>query len=137
MSYTSVNSSVLPRTLLAGGAALVAGLVLWFVIADGNAGAAGTPDSATTAATATSDTQTSSTSTAASTTASTQASSTATAPTSTTTSTQAGSTGKAPASKSAAAAAGQCDPNMDPFGCPTGNGDFKVPSPPEEPTLQP
>jgi hypothetical protein len=27
--------------------------------------------------------------------------------------------------------------NMNPFGAPTGNGDFKVPSPPEQPTLVP
>jgi hypothetical protein len=134
----SFNSYVRPRTLLAGGAALVAGLVLWFVIADGNAGAAGTPDSATTDATTTSVTQTdSATTAAASTTASTQTSSTATAPATTTAGTQAGSTTAAPAAKPAAAAAGSCDPNMDPFGCPTGNGDFKVPPPPEEPTLVP
>jgi hypothetical protein len=134
----SFNSYVRPRTLLAGGAALVAGLVLWFVIADGNAGAAGSPDPATTDAATTSVTQTDSgTTAAASTTASTQTSSTATAPATTTAGTQPGSTTPAPAAKPAAAAAGQCDTNMDPFGCPTGNGDFKVPPPPEEPTLVP
>jgi hypothetical protein len=29
------------------------------------------------------------------------------------------------------------DPNLYPFGAPTGNGDYKVPAPPEEPTLVP
>jgi hypothetical protein len=29
------------------------------------------------------------------------------------------------------------DPNMNPFGAPTGNGDYKVPAPPEAPTLVP
>ncbi|MDQ1532280.1 MAG: hypothetical protein QOF28_41 [Actinomycetota bacterium] len=29
------------------------------------------------------------------------------------------------------------NPNICPFGCPTGNGDYKVPAPPEEPTLVP
>ena len=47
--------------------------------------------------------------------------------------------GKAGASHSAAVPAAltatkNCDKNMDPFGCPTGNGDFKVPAPPPEPT---
>ncbi|MDP9337171.1 MAG: hypothetical protein M3Q30_28180, partial [Actinomycetota bacterium] len=37
----------------------------------------------------------------------------------------------------AASAAGKADPNMYPFGAPTGNGDFKVPPPPESPTLVP
>jgi hypothetical protein len=37
----------------------------------------------------------------------------------------------------AAPAAGKPDPNLYPFGAPTGNGDFKVPPPPEQPTLVP
>jgi len=137
MSYKSVNSTALPRMLLAGGAALIAAAVIWLVVAGGNAGAAGTPDSDTTAAaTTTAGAPTDATSTDATTaTTATQAGST-TAGT-TTTSTPGGSSSKAPASKSAAPAAGACDPNMDPFGCPTGNGDFKVPPPPEEPTLIP
>jgi hypothetical protein len=50
--------------------------------------------------------------------------------------------GKAGASHSAAVPAAltatkKCDKNMNPFGCPTGNGDFKVPAPPQEPTLVP
>ena len=32
---------------------------------------------------------------------------------------------------------GKADPNKYPFGAPTGSGDFKVPPPPEEPTLVP
>src|ERR1019366_2616409 len=32
---------------------------------------------------------------------------------------------------------GKADPNLYPFGAPTGNGDFTVPAPPEEPTLVP
>src|SRR6266516_1071915 len=46
----SFNSYVRPRTLLAGVAALVAGAAVWLVLADGNAGAAGsaTTTSATT-----------------------------------------------------------------------------------------
>ncbi len=35
------------------------------------------------------------------------------------------------------AAPSKSDPNLYPFGAPTGNGDFKVPAPPEEPTLVP
>jgi hypothetical protein len=31
----------------------------------------------------------------------------------------------------------KADPNLDPFGAPIGNGDFKVPPPPEQPTLVP
>jgi hypothetical protein len=38
---------------------------------------------------------------------------------------------------SASPSAGQTDPNRYPFGAPTGNGDFKVPPPPEEATLVP
>ncbi|MDQ1510628.1 MAG: hypothetical protein QOG50_2472 [Actinomycetota bacterium] len=34
-------------------------------------------------------------------------------------------------------AAPSTDPNLYPFGAPTGNGDFKVPPPPQEPTLVP
>jgi hypothetical protein len=37
----------------------------------------------------------------------------------------------------AAPRAGNPDPNLYPFGQPTGNGDFKVPPPPEQPTLVP
>ncbi|MDX6245278.1 MAG: hypothetical protein QOE76_3001 [Frankiales bacterium] len=37
----------------------------------------------------------------------------------------------------AALQAATTDPNLYPFGAPTGNGDFKVPPPPEEPTLIP
>jgi hypothetical protein len=52
--------------------------------------------------------------------------------------TQAGSTSTAGATAPAAAApAGKSNPNLYPFGAPTGNGDFKVPPPPEEPTLVP
>jgi hypothetical protein len=86
----SFNSYVRPRSLLAGGAALVAGVAVWLALADGNAGAAGNT----------------------------------------------GSTGTAPATTTAPAAA-KSDPNLYPFGAPTGNGDFKVPPPPEEPTLVP
>jgi hypothetical protein len=35
------------------------------------------------------------------------------------------------------APSGTADPNLYPFGAPTGNGDYKVPPPPEEPTLVP
>jgi hypothetical protein len=38
---------------------------------------------------------------------------------------------------SAAPAAGKSNPNLYPFGAPSGNGDFKVPPPPQEPTLVP
>src|SRR3989442_15842329 len=38
---------------------------------------------------------------------------------------------------SATTAATSNDPNLYPFGAPTGNGDFKVPPPPESPTLVP
>src|SRR3979409_2590793 len=37
----------------------------------------------------------------------------------------------------AAAPSNPAHPNMSPFGAPTGNGDFKVPPPPEAPTLVP
>jgi hypothetical protein len=37
----------------------------------------------------------------------------------------------------AALRGGKVDPNLYPFGAPTGNGDFKVPPPPEQPTLVP
>jgi hypothetical protein len=129
----SFNSHTLPRALIAGGAALVAAAVVWLVVADGNAGAAGTPDSVSTA-TATAQTQTDSTTTDAATATTATQGSTTTAAGTTTAGTQGSTT---TASKSAAPAAGQCDPNMNPFGCPTGNGDFKVPPPPEEPTLIP
>ncbi|MDX6491801.1 MAG: hypothetical protein QOD43_2046, partial [Gaiellaceae bacterium] len=51
---------------------------------------------------------------------------------------KAASNGKAAgAATHAKLTATSCDTNMDPFGCPTGNGDFKVPAPPQEPTLVP
>jgi hypothetical protein len=49
---------------------------------------------------------------------------------------KAGST-SAKAAAAAPAAAQAPDPNLYPFGAPTGNGDFKVPPPPQEPTLVP
>jgi hypothetical protein len=51
----------------------------------------------------------------------------------------AGKTGKAPATAvtGTPVAAKAADPNLYPFGAPTGNGDFTVPSPPEQPTLVP
>jgi hypothetical protein len=110
---------VTPRTLLAGSAALIAAAVIWLVVADGNAGAAAQPDSATTAATSTSDTQTdSATTAAASTTASTQTSSTTTAPATTT-------------------AAKQAVPVAKPKQSTSGGVAVHVPSPPGEPTLSP
>ena len=52
--------------------------------------------------------------------------------------TQAGSPGTALATAPPVApAAAKPDPNMYPFGAPTGNGDFEVPPPPEAPTLVP
>src|SRR5258706_16415004 len=36
-----------------------------------------------------------------------------------------------------AATSPSANPNTCPFGCPTGNGDYKVPAPPQEPTLVP
>ncbi len=51
---------------------------------------------------------------------------------------KAASNGKAAgAATHAKLTATSCDTNMDPFGCPTGHGDFKVPAPPQEPTLVP
>src|SRR4051794_30847745 len=51
---------------------------------------------------------------------------------------KAGSTGKAAGTAAnVTLTASSCDKNMNPFGCPTGNGDFKVPAPPQEPTLVP
>jgi hypothetical protein len=50
------------------------------------------------------------------------------------------STTTAPGSTSKTTAAPSNDapnPNVDPFGAPTGNGDYKVPAPPEQPTLVP
>jgi len=85
----SFNSFVRPHTLLACGAAVVAGAAIWLALPDANAGAAGV---ATTAATTT----------------------TATAP-----------------------AAGSSDPNVYPFGAPSGGVAVKVPPPPTEPTLSP
>ncbi|MCW2977178.1 MAG: cell wall-binding repeat-containing protein [Actinomycetia bacterium] len=102
----SFNSYVRPRSLLAGGAALVAGAAIWLALPDGNAGAAGTQAAATT----------------------TTAPATSTAGTSTT----------APTTTAAAApAAGSSETNLYPFGAPTGNGDFQVPPPPQDPTLVP
>jgi hypothetical protein len=46
------------------------------------------------------------------------------------------STGRATAA-AAAPRGDKVDPNLYPFGAPTGNGDFKVPPPPEAPTLVP
>jgi hypothetical protein len=50
-------------------------------------------------------------------------------------------TGSSAAGRATAAAAlphaGKVDPNLYPFGAPIGNGDFKVPPPPEQPTLVP
>jgi hypothetical protein len=84
----SFNAYVRPRTLLAGGAALIVAAGVWLAVADPNAGAAD----------------------------------------------KAGSTSRTLA---AAPAAAKAAPNMYPFGAPTGNGDFKVPPPPEAPTLVP
>jgi hypothetical protein len=51
---------------------------------------------------------------------------------------KAGAAGKTPATAvHAKLAATTSDPNLYPFGAPTGNGDFKVPAPPQEPTLVP
>src|SRR5437762_12986976 len=47
----SFNSYVRPRALLAAAAALVAGVALWLVLADGNAGAAGKAASTSTTST--------------------------------------------------------------------------------------
>jgi hypothetical protein len=49
----SFNSYVRPRTLLAGGAALFAGVAVWLSVADGNAGAVSKAASATTTSTTT------------------------------------------------------------------------------------
>jgi hypothetical protein len=88
----SSNSYVHPRTLLAVGAALVAGIAAWLVFADGNAGAAGK-------ASATGATRTTVASTA--------------------------------------KVASKSDPNLYPFGAPSGGVAVKVPAPPTEPTLSP
>jgi hypothetical protein len=54
------------------------------------------------------------------------------------TGTQTGSADRGRTTAAAATArAGKVDPNLYPFGAPTGNGDFKVPPPPEAPTLVP
>ncbi|MCW3031077.1 MAG: hypothetical protein JWM66_1210, partial [Solirubrobacterales bacterium] len=46
-------------------------------------------------------------------------------------------TPRAQPTSTAAAAPTATDPNVYPFGAPVGNGDYKVPSPPQEPTLVP
>jgi hypothetical protein len=86
-----VNSNVRPRTLLAGSAALVAGLAVWLAVGGASADSKQAASTSTTSTTAV----------------------------------------------PAAAVAGKSDPNLYPFGAPAGNGDFKVPPPPEEPTLVP
>jgi hypothetical protein len=88
----SFNTYVRPRTLLAGGAALVAGAAVWLGFADGNAGAVG------------------------------KASSTSAAN---------------PTAVLAAAKTTTADPNLYPFGQPSGGIAVKVPPPPTEPTLSP
>jgi hypothetical protein len=50
---------------------------------------------------------------------------------------KAGSTSTSTTAAPTAPVAAKSDKNMNPFGAPTGNGDFKVPPPPEEPTLVP
>jgi hypothetical protein len=119
----SFNSNVRTRAVLSGGAALIAAASLWLVPTAGNAASPSTAASA-------------SASIAASATPSAAASATPTAapasPAASIAASAAPSTGTA-----SAAPAGSADPNLYPFGAPTGNGDFKVPPPPEEPTLVP
>jgi hypothetical protein len=89
----SISSYVRPRTVLAGGVVVAAGVAACLAVADVNAGAA-----------------------------SAQATSASAVRTTVVT---------------AAARASGTDPNLYPFGAPSGNGDFKVPPPPGEPTLVP
>jgi hypothetical protein len=51
--------------------------------------------------------------------------------------TQVAAAGPAPSATPAVTPVGTANPNLYPFGAPTGKGDFKVPPPPEEPTLVP
>jgi hypothetical protein len=107
------------RALLSGGAALVAAAALWLAVAGGSAGAA-TPSASASASTSAGTASTAPSAGAAS-----------AAP-------SAGAASAAPSTGTASAApAGSADPNLYPFGAPTGNGDFKVPPPPQEPTLVP
>ena len=82
-----------PRTLFAGGAALVAGAAVWLALTGGNGNAAGKQASPS-------------------------------------------STAHAPAA-AAMPRSGSSDPNLYPFGAPTGGPAVRVPPPPEAPTLSP
>src|SRR5213593_1681512 len=91
--YMSFTSSMRPRILLAGGAALAAGAAVWLAVGTGGASAANKPASSTSAH-------------------------------------------RAPAA-AAAPKAGKADPNLYPFGEPSGGVAVHVPAPPTEPTLSP
>jgi hypothetical protein len=111
------------RALLAGGAVLIAATSLWLLPAVGNAASPSTGASASASIAASAAPSASASATSA-------AGMPSVAPTTATSAVP--STGAA-----SPAPAGSADPNLYPFGAPTGNGDFKVPPPPEEPTLVP